>query len=231
MKLLPLYTIATAPQFWEDLWNIPIAYTTYYQARPGMRLPVFTLQDGKINCTTAVWGLPPFHAPDFYPMHRVLKNRPWNILIRQQRCAVPMNCFFGGTVQSPWLLRVLQHRAMLMGGVITTIKEQSYFTLLTTEAADVIHNKTEIMPVLFDPEKTLRWLKTKHISTVMHYADRSGSYWFDYFRVPQVIMHASENKREWLIPQGMTLQNYREREKKIQAVAFEEERANRRSGK
>jgi putative SOS response-associated peptidase YedK len=103
--------------------------------------------------------------------------------------------------------------------------------LLTTEAADVIHNKTEIMPVLFDPEKTLRWLKTKHISTVMHYADRSGSYWFDYFRVPQVIMHASENKREWLIPQGMTLQNYREREKKIQAVAFEEERANRRSGK
>ncbi len=179
----------------------------------------------------ATWGLKSNTAFNTIHASRVLKNRPWNLLIRKQRCAIPANCFLGDKTTTPNIIRLPQHRLFMMGGVYTVKKDEIYFTILLTESADLISSITEDMPVVFHNDRVPKWLTTEDLGSIMRFADKAGNNWFDYFKVSPEILNAKENDRELLTPLGMTREQQKNREQSMKAIAFEKERMNRRGNK
>lgn len=228
-----IYSIATTPEMLATRTNISevLAYEPIFQARPGMKMPIIILRNGKPEIVMATWGLRSSTAFNTIHMSRVLKTRPWNLLIRKQRCAVPANCFIVNTNGIPHLIRLPQHRLFMMGGVFQLKKDEIHFTLLETESADLISSLTNEMPVVFHNDRVARWLMADELGTLMRFADKAGNNWFDYFKVAPEILIAKENNRNLLTPLGMTREQQKFREQSIQAMTFEKERMNRRGNK
>lgn len=231
--MLPLYTISSKPENIAQLCklNSSFSFSPVYQARTGMKLPILINKDKQLEMVMAQWG----SKKPLLSMDRILSTRPYNILIRKQRCAVPANCFFSLKNDQPHLIRLLQYRMFFMGGIFHYVDGEFYFALLQTDPADMLNSMQGQMPVVMAPEKifsqTGGWLKEDEASRIMHYADRAGSYWFDYFPVSKQILDPAQNKLELLNPEGISQQQLKDHEKKLTAIAFEKERPNRSSMK
>ena len=223
--MLPLYTISSKAETITDQCklNESFSYSPIYQARPGMKLPILIQKENKIELVTARWGIKkPLLSTD-----RILSMRPYNVLVRRQRCAVPANCFFSLKNDQPHLIRLLQYRLFLMGGLFHYVQGEYYFTLLQAHPADMLSHMEGQMPVVMAAEKLSSWFKGTDAGRVMHYADRAGSYWFDYFPVSKQILNSNENNKDLLNPLGISQQQLKDHEKKLRALAFEKERPNR----
>ncbi len=227
------YSIATSPTMLATRTNISevLEYAPIYQARPAMKLPIIILQNGKPEIVMATWGLKSSVAFNTIHMSRILKGRPWNILLRTQRCAVPANCFIVKKNNEAFLIRLPQHRLFMMGGVYQMKKNEIHFTLLETESADLISSITDNMPVVFHNDRVTKWLLADELGSIMRFADKAGNNWFDYFKISQQVFDAKENNRELLTPLGMSREQQQQREQSIQALTFEKERMNRRGSK
>ena len=223
--MIPLYTISSKPETIIDQCKLaePFSCSPVYQARPGMKLPVIIQRENKTELVMAQWGI----KKPLIGVDRILSMRPYNILVRKQRCAIPANCFFSQKKDQPHLIRLLQYRLFLMGGLFHYAEGEFYFTLLQAHSADMLSQMEGQMPVVMAPGKLFSWLKGTEVSRVMHYADRAGSYWFDYFPVSGKILDANRNSKEWLQPLGISQQQLKEHENKLRALTFEKERPNR----
>jgi len=222
--MLSLYTISSKPDAIIEQCKLvdPFSYSPLYQARPGMQLPIIIQKENKIELVMAQWGV----KNPFVGVNRILSTRPYNILIRKQRCAAPANCFFSLKNGQPYLIRLLQHRLFLMGGIFHSAGGDLSFTLLQVQPADMLNTMMGQMPLVMAPEKLSSWLGGTEVGRVMHYADRAGSYWFDYFPVSKKILNTGNNK-ELLKPEGMSRYTLEAHEKKLLVLAYEKERANR----
>lgn len=234
------YSIATSPSDLALRTNIADAleYTPIYQARPGMKMPIVIFRNDRPELVMAMWGLRSSTMYNSVHMSRVLKGRPWNILLRTHRCAVPANCFIVEKNGNAFLIRLPQHRLFLMGGVFQQRKNDFHFTLLETESADIIAPVTESMPVIIHHDRIQKWLQHKddhdrplELDSIFRFADKAGNNYFDYFKVNPHVLDPKANERNLLIPLGMSNEEYRLRNKQIMSNSFEEEKKNRRNGK
>lgn len=228
--MLPLYTISSkADTITEQCkLNSSFSYSPLYQVRPGMKAPVIIRKENKPELVMATWGT----KKPLVSMDRIVSTRPYNIFIRKQRCAVPANCFFSVKNAQPHLVRLLQHRLFLMGGIFHYSEGEFYFALLECEPADMLNSMEGQMPVVMAPEKLSSpgppgWLSGTEVSKVIHYADRAGAHWFDYYPVSKQILDANQNNKQLLNPQGISQCEFQEHEKKRSALAFDKERPNR----
>jgi putative SOS response-associated peptidase YedK len=223
--MLPIFTITSKADTIVQQCKLSdsFSYSPVFQARPGMKLPIIIQKEKKLELITATWGT----KKPLVSMDRILSTRPYNVLIRKQRCAVPANCFFSLKGEQPYLIRLLQYRMFLMGGIFHYVDGEFYFALLQTDLPDMLNTMQGQMSVVMAPEKLSSWLKGDEVGRAMHYADRSGSYWFDYFPVPKQITDENQNSKELLKPQGISQNELKEHEKKLTALAFEKERPNR----
>ena len=227
------YAIATTPSDLALRTNIaePLVYSPVYQARPGMKMPIIIFRNDRPELVPAMWGLRSSAAQNTLHMSRVLKSRPWNVLIRRQRCAVPANCVIVQKNNEAYLIRLPQHRLFLMGGVYQQKNDDLHFTLLETESADILDSITKDMPVFLHNDRIRKWLEGDELDRIFHIADKAGTNYFDYFRVDEKILDPKENNRELLIPLGMSHEQFVQRNKQIMASSFEKERSNRKHGK
>jgi putative SOS response-associated peptidase YedK len=165
-------------------------------------------------------------------MMRVLKSRPSNVLIRTHRCAIAANCVIVEKNKQAFLIRLPQHRLFFLGGIYQQKGDQEFhYTVLETESADILSSIADDMPVIIHNDRVQKWLTATELDSIFHFADKSGSNYFDYFKVDPRILDPKENNRELLIPQGLTHAQYLERQKQVMALSFEKERANRRNSK
>ncbi len=227
--MLPLYTITTKPEaiLEQCKLNGSFAYEPAYQCRPGMQLPVIIQREGQTEVVLATWG----RKKPIISMDRILTKPPYNILIRRQRCAVPANCFFMIKDGQPYLVRLIHHRLFLMGGLCHYANGEFHLALLETESPDILNSMEGQIPILLAPEKAHSWLKGNEVGRVIHYADRSGSHWFDFFLVTKEILEIHRNDRKLLEPQGISKKQLEEHQKKLDALAFDKERPNRTNSK
>lgn len=230
---MQVYSIATTPSDLAIRTNIAEVpeYSPIYQARPGMKMPIIIWRYGKPEFVNAMRGLRSSSAYNTIHMSRILKSRPWNILIRTQRCAIPANCIIVERNGEAFLIRLPLHRLFLMGGVYQQKGDEFHFTILETESADMLYSITDDMPVFIHNDRIDKWLNATELDSIFRFADKSGSNYFDYFKVNPKVLDPKENNRDLLIPIGMTHAQYLERQKQIMAMSFEKERMNRRSGK
>lgn len=238
---MKVYSIATVPSDLALRTNIaePLEYTPVYQARPGMKMPIIIYRNDRPELVSAMWGLRSSASYNSIHMSRVLKSRPWNILIRTHRCAVPANCVIVEKNNQAFLIRLPQHRLFLMGGVVQQRKDDYHFTLLETESADLLAPITESMPVFIHNDRIQKWLGQKkdaddysmELDSIFRFADKAGNNYFDYFKIDPKVLDPKANNRELLVPIDLSNEQYRLRDKQIMAVSFEKERANRRNSK
>lgn len=238
--MMKTYCIATTSSDLGLRTNIaePLEYAPVYQARPGMKMPIIIFRNNRPELVMAMWGLRSSAAYNTIHMSRVLKSRPWNILIRTHRCAVPANCVIVEKNSQAFLIRIPQHRLFLMGGVVQQRRDEYHFTLLETESADLLEPLSESMPVFIHNDRIQKWLRQKddddqpvELDSIFRFADKAGNNYFDYFKVNPKVLDPKENNRDLLIPIDLSLEQYRLREQQIMAVSFEKERMNRRNGK
>lgn len=227
------FSIATEPSEISIRTNVAsvIDYKPVYQARPGMKTPIIVWRNDKPEIVMAMWGMRTSSAYNTVHMSRVLKGRPWNVLIRTQRCAVAANCVIVEKNKEAFLIRLPQHRLFLMGGVFQMKGDEFHFTLLETESPDVLAGIANDTPVFIHNDRIQKWLTTPELDSIFRFADKAGTNYFDYFKVDPKILNPKENNRDLLIPAGMSHAEYAARQKQVMALSFEKERANRRNGK
>jgi putative SOS response-associated peptidase YedK len=223
--VLPIYTISSRPETVQEQCKLAgsFLFSPIYQARPGMKLPILLLKDKQPEWIMAKWAI----KRPVVSMDRIITTRPYNILVRKQRCAIPANCFFSMKNGSPHLIRLLQYRLFLLGGIFYTADEELHFAILETDPADILRSMEGQMPVVMAPEKLSSWLCGDEISHVIHCTDKSCSYWFDYFPVSKNIRESTQNNKYLLKPEGISQQALKEYEKKMAALAFDKERPDR----
>lgn len=236
--MLPLYTIATPPETLEEKCKIPgaVVYTPRYQVHPGDKVPILLLRKGSTEVVEAIWGLAAKSgkAPVlFVSMKNILKTKPYNIMLRNSRCALPANCFFGEMEKQAYLIRLTQERLFCMGALFqeNTTTGQLHFAILLTEAADFISPLLSAMPVVVGAERHAAWLKAAHLHDIMRVADSSVNHWFDYFKVDNAVLEPDANSRELLVPMGMSAKQVQEREDQVAALKLEQSRMDRKSSK
>lgn len=228
-----VYSIATRPAYFQDLLNKEVcAYELRYQARPGTELPIMLQDQRGIQLTMATWGLrisgrstPVTHIH----MSRILKERPFNMLLRRQRCAVPANCFIVKKEETR-LVRLLKQRIFCMGGIYQIEKQggniRIRFGLLQTEPADMLQPYCNTMPVCFTMDRRQQWVGSDHIGDIMHRADRASQLWYDHFKVSEKVLENNLNERVLLTPLSLSPKQIREREAALAKVNIDELRAN-----
>lgn len=187
------------------------------------------LQGTAETVVTGTWGMsrPQVHT---VPMHRILARKPFHVLIRTQRCAVPANAFFGLRNGKPYLFKLLKERLFCFGGIYTHTGDHQQFAILTTEPPQSLRPFFDAFPVLFPAGTAARWLKSAELWAVMNMADRSPDYVFDYFPVSEAVLQAGNNSRELLTPQGQRFSEVLDAQRKQQAAPFMQYRRRRGKG-
>ena len=232
-----IYTIATKRDLFHQLLeqDIPMFLPTY-QARPEMELPILIRENNSSKLVMAKWGLLTNTATNFVNMNRVLKQTPYNRMIRSNRCSIPANCFVTQTHNKTWLVRLLKQRLFWMGGLYEKIVSRNgqvayRFAILKTDPADVLASICKTMPVMMNTNNCQQWITPKNLASVMAMADQSGRLWFDYFQISDQILDPNKNEKELLIPLGSTYQQYQQRKKQFKNINVDELRANSRGRK
>lgn len=236
--MLALYTIASSTAHAAKITGIhtTCTYTPNYQAKPGTRLPILISENGEDKMVLATWK-PAVkiesgkNASATLDMHSAMNTYPYKHQIRQSRCAILANCFFGLYKDDPYLIRVLGERLFCMAGLCEKrmIKNSHLysFTLLHINAADVLLPFTDAMPLLFSVDDRKDWLSSKKLFELLELADKSQELWFDYFKVTKEILKPEINDASLLNPIGLSREEVRARERQLLSVKLGKERANR----
>ena len=187
--MLPIYTITTTPGEIKRL-SKAINFNNYnisYQAHPKQELPIIIKNNGQIISKTSRWGI---NEISIISTERILTQKPYNILIRKNRCAIPCNCFFVMKKEKPQLVRLLNNRLFYLGGLY----RKNEFIVLKTESPDVLRF-SEYIPTIIPKHSLESWLFTEDLQQVMKIIDNSGNQWFDYYQVSHKIMETRTNQK------------------------------------
>lgn len=183
----------------------------------------------------ARWGLktPGKQLTTVIPVSRILVNKPYNLMIRQSRCAVPCNCFFGMRNDEPYLIRLIKQRLFSLGGIYSVNAKSEHaeyrFALLTVKPADLLQSLLDEMPLVLGHDRHQSWLDRSHVDHIMYLADRSGSYWFDYFQLAHGFFTSHKNTPGQLAPIRGSYMQY-QREQELKRIAYLEENRVDRNG-
>ncbi|MBB6612366.1 SOS response-associated peptidase [Pontibacter sp. Tf4] len=150
-----------------------------YNAAPPQLLPVVT-GDKPDQLQLFSWGLVPHWSTDLTPRNKppinaraetLLEKPSFRALITSKRCLVPANSFYewrntaAGKVPYRFLL---QSEALVsFAGLWDTWADKhtgqvlNTFTIITTQANELVRPTHDRMPVLLTPEKEEAWLTTK----------------------------------------------------------------------
>lgn len=224
-SLLPLYSIASKSELIASTFDVQIGtdLSPVFQARPNMQLPV--IMDGNPAIQLGGWGIGQQNKMD---ISKTLQARPWNIWLRNQRCIIPANCFYGHSQGITSLVRLLDHRLFGIAGLCDINQGRVCFSILTTQSPPILKKQMDEIPILCSPEVSQQWLKANsRVEDLMAIADNAGSYWFDFYPISTEIINYKGQDKELLNPLGSSYQQSLEAMNKLKADPFKGERGRR----
>lgn len=147
----------------------------HYNAAPSQSLPVVTSQlPDELQFFS--WGLQPFWAKDAKAVKRSINARAETLLekpsfrnlLKSKRCLVPADGFFEWQVTEhgkvPYRIMLKKEELFTFAGLYDEWTDKSTgevlhtFTIITTEANDIVRPIHDRMPVLLTPEAEELWL-------------------------------------------------------------------------
>ena len=235
--MLDILTIASTPAAIASSLRLGTTpeVVKHYSARSGDNITAFLeVVNTNYQATSGKWGIMYRQkAEPFVPVERILSKKPYSLWIRNNRCAIPVNCFFSELQGRVFLVRVLKERLLWLGGIFVRNEQnpEGAVSILTTEAADVLLPVTDRMPVLFPSKRVSKWLSTEHMHDVMTLADNSGSQWFDYFEIDPGILEGKISGPNALKPISATLREMEAKKEMLDKLDLNDDRFNRNNSK
>ncbi|WP_018477016.1 SOS response-associated peptidase [Pontibacter roseus] len=147
----------------------------HYNAAPSQALPVVT-NDQPDKLQFFSWGLQPFWAKDAKAVKRAINARAETLaekasfrsLLRSKRCLVPADGFFEWQVTEqgkvPYRILLKSEELFTFAGLYDEWVDKGTgevlhsFTIITTEANEVVKPIHDRMPVMLSPEAEELWL-------------------------------------------------------------------------
>ena len=155
----------------------------HYNVAPGQWTPVIRQQPDGTHCASLLrWGLIPLWAEDPKIGYKMINARCESLLekpsyrdaFKQQRCLVPASGFYEWAVNSsgkgkvPYYFRSVENHPLLLAGLWESWKSPSKtasggeiiesFTIITTNANDLMRPIHERMPVVLSLQSATLWL-------------------------------------------------------------------------
>jgi len=171
------YTLATPAEWIRDSFELDFTpeLGPRYNIAPTQDAPVFLLRDGRRRLEWLRWGLVPSWARDASVGNRMINARAETVrekpafrnAFRQRRCLVPADGFYEwrriGALKIPMRFRRRDRCPFAFGG----LREHwtgpdgnalHTFTILTTEANELVRPIHDRMPLVLDPRHYALWL-------------------------------------------------------------------------
>ena len=228
--MLSIITIVSDQSHLQDVFNSVNTpdYDLKYQGRINEMFPVIVKVDDKNVFIDAMWGVIDINNGlqniTQIDLSKTLKQRPFNLFLRKNRCVVPVNCFIGKSNNKTYVIKLLHDRLFCFGGFhIQNKKSKNYsFCIYETESTDILKPFIgDKMPVLFEVDQADKWLKNSSIHSLIKMADKSVYKYFDVFEVSNKILDNSANNRGLLKPIGKSLKEHL-KERKTSAFEMEQ---------
>lgn len=167
-KLASKFTLKTTPPF-----------ETRYNIAPSLWLPIIALNSSKeIEATPMYWGLIPPWAKEFKIAFNTINARSetleskavFNNAYKSRRCLVPADGFYewdkGSSPKQPWRFILSSGDLFAFAGLWEEWRSQDglqvfqSFTIVTTEANELVGQVHDRMPVILHEEDYEKWLDT-----------------------------------------------------------------------
>lgn len=170
------FSIVLAPHWWADIFDVPkpSGWQPVYNARPGEILPVIT-QEQPHRVTEALWNYVPHWMKD--PKGRGVINaraetaatKPYfRSSFKSKRCIIPADGFYEwerkGKIKVPYRFVHREEKPFAFAGLYDELPDSTGnigFTIITTEANDLVGKIHDRMPVIFDKADEKHWLDPK----------------------------------------------------------------------
>ena len=206
------------------------ALQRYYAARPGDGMTIlYKSGDDHILAGTATWtGNINDPKQTFVPFERALKEKKNAIRLHNNRCAIPVNCFFCEHDGRIMLIRLINHRVFWIGGFQL---DDARFVILSVEVADILLPVTPRMPLLMSTAMVKEWLCREHVRDILEIADSSGDHWFDYYEVDRKILLDEVRNADYLKPISLSFREQEAKQELLDNLDFTDERFNRNNTK
>ena len=154
-----------------------LALSSRYNVAPSQEMPVVLHKE--INQIQLMrWGLIPFFAKEAKIGYSMINARSETVVekpsfrkpIKSQRCIVPANGFYewkkSNTEKVPYFIHLKNSPLFGFAGLYDQWKDPTgkdilSYTILTTEANDLLRPLHERMPVILTPEEEEAWLDTE----------------------------------------------------------------------
>ena len=220
----PILTISTTASALSKRLDLTLDnWGNYHQARPGDDLSCLVMDSPRPVGETARWGI---RGEWHTPLHGIMHRRPYNRLIRRQRCVVPVNCFIGALEAQPYLIKLMHERVFGVGAIYDHIGDHMALSLITVEPPPILQPYVTQMPVLLPIEKYIDWLDADDVAHVVLLAEESRKHWFDLFPVDPEILKGGD-ERDYLKPIGPSVKDLMDENNEVLKKALALQRMNR----
>ncbi len=156
-------------------------YKPNYNCAPSQKLPVITnTEQNKLSYYK--WGLVPFWAKDPKIGYKLINARAETILekpsfnnaLKNRRCLVPANGFYEWKKdknKTPYRIFLKTENIFSMAGIWETWNDAENrpmhtFSIITTEANELIESIHNRMPVILSPEDENNWLNNEDVQSL-----------------------------------------------------------------
>lgn len=136
---------------------------------PTQRAVIVRSVGGGREAILAAWGLRPAWMasgkPPINAQAETIATSPmFREALRSRRCVVPVSGFFewqkveGAKAKRPWYFFRADRKPLLFAGLFENGAEGSTFTIITTDANEMVRPVHNRMPVVLEPESIAAWL-------------------------------------------------------------------------
>lgn len=189
-----------------------------YNVAPGQNAGIIC-NDGKNRYVQYKWGLVPSWAKDPQIGYKMINARAETVpekpsfksAFKSRRCLIPADGFYewkkGDKFKVPYFIFHRSERPFSLAGLWETWKDKDEnpvhtFTIITTEANELLRELHDRMPVIIPPEKREPWLDpattgSDEIVDLLKPYDESG---LDFHEVSRIVNSPQNNTPECITP-------------------------------
>ncbi len=191
---------------------------TSYNIAPGQKAGVI-VNDGSNKYAQYQWGLVPSWAKDPAIGNRMINARvetlnekpSFRAAFRNRRCLIPADGFYEwkkeGNYKVPYFIYQKSEKPFSLAGLWESWKNPDgitlyTFTIVTTEANDLLRELHDRMPVIVPPEKREAWLSpadtdAASLSALLKSYDEST---LDFYEISRLVNSPQNNSPQCIVP-------------------------------
>ncbi len=204
---------AVAERFSVD---VPEGYQPSFNAAPTHLLPVIT-QDSQKGLSFFYWGAPPAWANKKSLAEKIINTRSETISekivtrkkLQERRCLIPADGFYewkraGKRASIPYRFTLKDKSLFSMAGLWEEYDDEDgnmshTFSVITTEAVELVLPIGDRMPLILTPEEELAWLNT-HDAIELSSLLNAFSGDLEYYSVSPMVNSPDRNSRLVIMP-------------------------------